>query len=100
MVKYTLEVAPAPSDAPLTVDTFTEQHGLTLRVTQYTDHYKARYEQAEVKDGGLLSGVWGMGETPEAAITDYAKKISGRLLVIDAYLGTRREIRVPRLVVE
>lgn len=48
-----------------------------------------------IKEGCMLRGAYGEGDTPEKAIADYADKIAGELLVQDAYRDTRREIRCP-----
>lgn len=52
------------------------------------------YEHAEVKDGGMLHGVYGEGRTFEQACWDYLNKISGKTLVFDAYKESRREVTV------
>ena len=51
----------------------------------------ACFPNVQLKKDGMLVSETGNGPTPEAAIDDYAKKISGRLLVIDAMSETRRE---------
>lgn len=44
---------------------------------------------------GMLRGVGGNGNTPEAAIADYASELRGKRIAIDAYKPTRREIQCP-----
>lgn len=92
-------------DVPVsTIQAFADKHDLVMEVyergkgTSSNMRYWANFKGAEVKDGPILSGATGNGPTPEAAIADYAIKISGELLVIDAYRPTRREISVPRLI--
>ena len=46
----------------------------------------------------MLTSVFGDGNTVQEAIANYAKEISGKLIVIDAYSRARREIKVPTLI--
>ncbi len=61
------------------------------------DKYYAHFKRCEVIEGNFLRGAYGDGATGPAAIRDYAAKISGRKIVIGAYLPTRLEIQVPIL---
>jgi hypothetical protein len=86
-----------------TLDEFATTHGLTMEVVERDTHFVeprlrfyAHFKGGEVKEGPILSGVFGNGHTEAEAIADYAKRISLKLLVFDAYWMKRREIRCPR----
>lgn len=59
--------------------------------------YHARFKGAEIKEGIILIGAYGIGETPKAAIDDYRRIIAGKALVFNAYRDNRRTIIVPHL---
>ncbi|MBI2625388.1 MAG: hypothetical protein HYW70_03600 [Candidatus Nealsonbacteria bacterium] len=63
------------------------------------DHrFTCEFKNSETKkdeDDGLLISTYGEGRTPTAALQDYAKKIRGKLLVLDACSSNRREIWIP-----
>ena len=80
------------------IDAFIKKHGLTLSYGVGAGGRTARISNAEVKiDDFLLKGVYGVGANDKIALKDYAKEISGTLLIIDAYKEARREIKVPKL---
>ena len=80
---------------------FAEQHDLTLEMHErhgkYTlaGRYYCYFVNGEVSEPGVLVGTVGNGQTKEAAIQDYAHKLKGQLLVIDAYKSSRRSIQCP-----
>lgn len=84
---------------------FEKQYNLELTVYEKDPEakdlprYYTRFDSAETKVGKCcLLGESGDGNTPEEAIKDYCKKISNKILVIDAMSDTnRREIEVPEL---
>lgn len=86
----------------MTIEEFAEKHGLTMVLTERRKQYirvpherwLAHFDNCETKDGCILSGTYGQGATTKEAIADYADKITGKLLVIDAYGDNRREIWV------
>ncbi len=92
-----------------TLEDFADDHRLVMEVHERTkryycatndfenNRYYAHFKNADTTDGYILSSVTGNGPTPEAAIADYAIRISEQLLVIDASTEKRREIVVPRL---
>ena len=89
----------------MTINEFADRHDLTMVVVErpirHRDGLKDLYchfKSAEVKDGGLLRGASGNGNSEDEAISDYARQISEQLLVIDAMTQERREIFVPVLV--
>lgn len=86
-----------------TIENFAVTHDLTMQVHERSrnsgpNKFYAYFESAETKDGCILCGDFGNGHDEQEAIQNYAKEISGKLLVIDAYSEERRrEIRVPIL---
>jgi hypothetical protein len=75
--------------------------GRNLVVTRYANpgpgnHWAARIQGAEIKDGGMLRAFSGRGVTPDEALIDYANEIAGKVLVFDAYNDRRREINIPK----
>lgn len=76
---------------------------LQLRITRYSNQggrYVARFEDCETKDGpddGCLSSTYGSGGTATHAVDDYATKLRGKILVVDATSKERRrEYLVPK----
>lgn len=59
--------------------------------------YYASFKGCETLSGSVLCGDYGNGSTPDQAMSDYAKQISGKRLVVDAYTAGRKEILVPIL---
>ena len=91
-----------------TLAAFAEQHGLTMEIHERTpgnmgaiwtknNRYYAYFKKCETKEGSILRGTSGNGETPDAAMAEYAEKISEKKLVFNAYGKDRREIDVPML---
>ena len=91
---------------PKTIEEFADHYRLTMEVRErslslhYLGRYMASFEDAEVKDGSVLISTFGNGDTPEEAISDYARQIEGKLMVIDAFKPNRNEIWVPEFVKE
>jgi hypothetical protein len=89
----------------MTIDEFAEKHNLTMELResamdgwtrkQGLPRYIASFKGAEVKGDSVLSSEFGDGNTPEAAIENYAQQVRGELLVIGAFSESRREIRCP-----
>lgn len=52
-----------------------------------------RYKDCEVKDGQLLHGIFGEGDTLPDACKDYMKEICGKTLVFYADTDMREEIK-------
>lgn len=64
--------------------------------------FMVQFERCETKDSptsGVLSGMYGNGKTWEEAAGDYARAISGKLLVFEAYGNdeVRQEFQCPQL---
>jgi hypothetical protein len=86
-----------------TISNFAVAHDLVMEVNERAsclnsdNRFYAQFKHAEVADRGFLCGVYGDGRTVHLAIADYAEKISGKRLVINAYGPHRKEINVPIL---
>jgi len=56
-----------------------------------------RFSKGAIKDGRMLAGVHGNGQTPSAAIMDYARQLRGHRLVFhDMDPDRRHECNVPK----
>lgn len=64
------------------------------------ERYYVHFKECHVKEKtGAYSGISGDGKTINQALSDYAKRISGQLLVFNAWSGCNRwEIKAPKLV--
>jgi hypothetical protein len=104
MVAFKLNSA-AP---PVKFSEFTAKHGLDVEVTERflgqfpgyqskfdVPRYYAQYKNSDTKEPHVLVGTYGDGDTPEAAIEDYKRALTGKLLVIGAFTSERREIQCP-----
>ena len=86
-----------------TIQAFAESYDLTMRV-RYRDDSSlppvyANFARTEVKNGVILEGEFGNGDTEEEAIGNYAKAISGKLLVVNTFsAGSRMEIQAPEFL--
>jgi len=89
-----------------TLEAFAEVYELTMVIDErvpkdmgdrWTEdsRYYAEFEDCEVKQGVGLRSEYGNGRTPEDAMADYARNISGKLLVLNAFGPNRREIQAP-----
>ena len=91
----------------LTVEQFADRHGLVMEVfernpkvgmlTGKFEPFYAHFRSSDVKEGSVLIGEFGNGQTPAEAIADYASRISNRVLVVNASTDQRRELTVPYL---
>jgi hypothetical protein len=87
-----------------TIEQFASEHGLTMEIGERPlpadspSRYYAAFRKCEVMERGLLISEFGNGSTKAEAIAAYARRISMRRIVIDAYSKQRREISVWRLV--
>jgi len=74
---------------------------LQLIVTYYPNQrgrWSADFDRCETKENfesSALTGTHGNGNSPSEAITDYVRKIRGKILVRDAMRETRHEYVVP-----
>lgn len=68
-----------------------------MHLTRYANQNRwcAKFDRCEVATQGCLESVHGNGLTPEAAMTDYIQRISGKRIVFNAMTAQRREFTVP-----
>jgi hypothetical protein len=82
-----------------TIEAFAEKHGLVMEIYERDNPQLAplygRFRRVEIKDGALLESAFGDGVTESAVIRDYARRISGKLIVFDAMGPNRKEIQCP-----
>lgn len=92
-----------------TIEDFADAHGLTMIIEErnalpktevgFYPKYLASFDKAEDKDdtsSTILTSTYGTGTIPDTAISDYAQKISGRVLVFNATSKENRiEIQCP-----
>lgn len=87
------------------IEEFADKHDLKMEIGERQQYlcgndemrFWARFKGVEAKDyesSCILSGEHGNGRTPEAAINNYATKITGKLLVVDAKTDGERKIWV------
>lgn len=84
-----------------TIEQFAEMHGLTMEIRERSKdlwgngRFIASFEHCEEKGDGVLIGAYGNGNTEEEAIEDYGRRISGKMIVLNASTQVRKEMRVP-----
>lgn len=75
---------------------FCERHGITITVRErslqmikdgYPRWYVSVQPMVEIRKGGFLTTVGGNGETPDAAVREYARRLLGHRLLIGGYDG-------------
>lgn len=87
-----------------TLAEFAEANELVMSVVERSlpvgDPYRfyAKFDNTEVSEGAVLNSDYGNGATPEEAVADYARRISLRVLVVNAGRENRRTLNVWRLV--
>jgi len=86
------------------IEDFADMHGLVMEINERRNaaanrlhRYYANFQHTEVKDGGFLCSAFGNGNTPDEAVADYAREISEKRLVLNAYTPDRKEIDAPIL---
>ena len=87
------------------VEDFADTHGLVMEINERRNaaetglpRYYAHFEHVNVKEGCCLSSTFGNGNTPDEAIANYAKELSEKRLVVNAYKPDRKEIDAPILI--
>jgi hypothetical protein len=86
--------------AKMIIQLFAEKHDLTMIIHRYgPSRVTAQFQGVEVKQGDILTTCYGDARSEGAAIAEYARKISGHMLVIDAMAPHRRQIQAPELEV-
>lgn len=86
-----------------TLQEFADQHGLVMEIYERDTkefplllRYYARFENCEISDGIVLISAFGNGKTPDDAMEDYTKQISGKKLIVSTN-ETRVVIHAPSL---
>ena len=104
-LKLEAEMQIKRKDMPrMTIEEFSDANNLVMTVRERRVaigdpmRYCAHFDKCEVGGDGYLRAMNGNGATPEDAISDYAGRITLRLLVVGAHTPERREIKVPRLI--
>ena len=90
------------------LEDFANEHNLTMLVSERDiaaqalglSKYTAKFKGVEVKKGLTLEGAYGNANTPEDAIKDYCKQISGQWIVVNAYGNNRMMVYAPHLMPE
>lgn len=102
----TLAIKKFGAGEPEILTEFAKRHGLEVEVTERRredwsnlNRYYASFAHPNkcvetVSRGGFLSD-FGSGSTPDAAATDYARKLAGKRLVIGANRPDERRIDIP-----
>jgi hypothetical protein len=104
-VKKTYNPPEADPECPETeIEEFADKHGLVMKISNLTGKchcegktWTAHFAKCDIHDGHFIIYESGWGNSEESAIRAYAALISGKSIVIDAFLPTRREIHVPKL---
>lgn len=88
-----------------TIEEFAVEHDLVMKIVERSttsspvqDRFFCHFEHIEEKDGSCLISASGNGNTEQEAINDYAKRISEKYLVYNAYKDDRRTIMAPCLI--
>ena len=96
----------------MSIEEFADRHGLVMEVHERSPkhctvggwkpevRYYAHFKDVEIREPGVLVGAFGDGATPELAIANYAKRISGQVIVINAFGKNRQDVCVPLLCKE
>ena len=78
------------------VEKWIKDNGLELEVRREAGEcWRCMIVDTAIKDGAIKAVKAGFGISPAAAIHDYAQKIVGKVLVMKAEHGNRRELQVP-----
>jgi hypothetical protein len=87
----------------VTVEEYADALNLELMIIRHANQfnrYVARFHNTETKENFqscILSSTHGNGSSADGAVRDYAEKIRGKVLVVDASDKlNRREYAVPR----
>lgn len=83
----------------MTLSGYLDAMNLDLVVRRYHnqgERWSASFEDCEVKEGVMLSSVYGSGHSPREAIEDYVGRVIGQLVVFQAGSLRRREFVVPK----
>jgi hypothetical protein len=88
----------------MSLDEIAEQYKLELRVGECVPgvwsrdtgrRFYAHFAYVEEMINGMLGGPTGRGATPDDAIRDYARALSGKRVAIRAYTDSRQNVTMP-----
>lgn len=85
------------------IEQFADQHGLVMEIRERPldcmrlGRFIASFKDCEEKGDGVLISAYGNGNTEEEAISDYARRISGKTLALHSTSISRKDVRVPIL---
>ena len=83
----------------MTITDYADILNIRIIITYYHNQncrWSAKFEGSEVSKGAMLASIFGTGNTPGKALSDYIDQISGETIVFDAMGGDkRREYKVP-----
>ena len=71
---------------------------ILIRYPNQRGRWSAKFDRCEVREGSLLKGEYGNGDTPDRAIAEYCSLIQGKVLVFDAMRDSRQEFGVPEVL--
>lgn len=75
---------------------YSEVLDIPLVISYNGGRFNAKFEAAEVKDGPVLSSVYGSGNTVLDAVNNYTRRIRGEIIIFNAYSNNfRRQVQVP-----
>ena len=78
------------------VEKWIKDNGLEVEVRREAGEcWRCMIVDTAIKDGAIKAVKAGFGISPAAAVHDYAQKIVGKVLVMKAEHGNRRELQVP-----
>jgi hypothetical protein len=88
-----------------TLQEFAEKHNMTMEFFERSvgttlPSLYGHLSHVEVKDGCMLVGAYGNGYTEAQVIRDYAKQLSGKLIVWRAMHPDRKQIQCPVFIEE
>ena len=89
-----------PSPSAKTLAEFADEHDLTLLMYHWpysADKFACRFDTVSVFSAGNFLNIYGYGDNEAAAMCDYAKEISGK--VLSQNYDATRLINVPTLTV-
>jgi hypothetical protein len=98
MVKFKDESFPST-----TFEKFCDSNGLTVVVRERTGEfghrrYFAMCNNVYVRESdGMLCGAMGNGASKNDAVRDYENTLAGRVIVVDAWGPSRRELQCPNV---
>ena len=82
----------------MTITEYADAINRQLEIRYYPNQnhrFSALFEGGEIGGGGVLTTMYGNGQTPDEALQNYAADIKGKTLIFGAMTDKRMEFRVP-----